>query len=341
MNNSKSKSPTINKIGTVKRKAVRMSEEALIKVELLSENPLPLVVKPTVEGLNLADWAINNREFIDSKLSQHGGILFRDFEVNGVTDFEHLIGSTSRDLIESVAEQNIHNEFAYAEQNIFFHNEYSDRQIFPLKIFFFCAKPAEGGGETPIANCHKIFQRLDPKIRERFLEKKWMLVRNYGSGFSSTWQKAFQTTDKAVVEKYCRNSNIEFEWKDNSRLKTCTVLPAILEHPKTAELLWFNQVAFFHISTLEPAIREALMALDEEFPNNTYYGDGSEIEASVLDEIRHCYHQETVSFTWHSKDVLMLDNLLTAHGRAPFVGKQEVFVGMSESFNNQNCCKGA
>ena len=68
-------------------------------------------------------------------------------------------------------------------------------------------------------------------------------------------------------------------------------------------------------------------------PRNAYYGDGSEIEKSVLDEIRELYQQEAVIFPWQEGDVLMLDNMLTAHGRMPFSGLRKVVVGMAEPFS--------
>jgi hypothetical protein len=69
---------------------------------------------------------------------------------------------------------------------------------------------------------------------------------------------------------------------------------------------------------------------DGDLPANTYYGDGSPIEPEVLDHLRAAYHAETVSFPWQQGDLLMLDNMLVAHGRAPYAGARQILVGMSE-----------
>jgi len=47
------------------------------------------------------------------------------------------------------------------------------------------------------------------------------------------------------------------------------------------------------------------------------------------------YQQEAVIFPWQAGDILMLDNMLTSHGRKPFVGARKVLVGMAEPFSSK------
>ena len=101
-------------------------------------------------------------------------------------------------------------------------------------------------------------------------------------------------------------------------------------------MLWFNHATFFHVTTLEPSIRQALLSQlkEEDLPSNTYYGDGTPIEDSVLAELREAYKQETLAFPWQKGDVLMLDNMAVAHGRAPFKGQRQVLTGMTNAFHS-------
>lgn len=173
-------------------------------------------------------------------------------------------------------------------------------------------------------------------MRERFAEKGWMYVRNYGDGFGLDWQTAFQTDDRAAVEEHCRRNRIAVEWRDGGRLRTRAVLPATIEHPRTGEVVWFNHATFFHVSTLEAALRDGLLAGFEDdsgLPTNTYYGDGSPIEPETLAALREAYRRETVNFPWQRGDILMLDNILAAHGRAPYEGERRILVGMTELMN--------
>jgi alpha-ketoglutarate-dependent taurine dioxygenase len=208
----------------------------------------------------------------------------------------------------------------------------------PTKIWFYCAQPAAERGATPIADDRRVFQRLDPRIKEKFMEKKVMYTRNYGEGVDLTWQDAFQTTDRATVEAYCRQARTQFKWKDNNRLHTRQVRQAVATHPKTGEMVWFNHAHMFHISNVEPSVRAALLAefKDEDLPRNAYYGDGSPIETSVLDEIRALYEESAVTFPWQQGDIMMLDNFLATHGREPFGGPRRIVVAMAELYTNQD-----
>jgi len=133
-----------------------------------------------------------------------------------------------------------------------------------------------------------------------------------------------------VVESYCRKASIEFEWKGTNSLRTRQVGPAIVQHPQTGELVFFNQLQLHHIYCLAPAVRESLLAMmdEEDLPRNVYYGDGSAIEDSVMEHIGELYQVLGVSFPWNKHDVLMLNNMLVAHSRNPYVGERKIVVAL-------------
>jgi len=338
----------MKKLPFAQRKAVGVAQGAPVRSRYLQPGQtLPLVIEPGVEGVNLMSWATANKQFIETELLKHGAILFRGFSLNSVDHFERLASAMTGELMQyrerssprSQVGERVYTSTDYpAEQSIFPHNEHSYSRTIPLHLFFFCLVPSPQGGETPIGDCRKIFDRIDPQIREQFARKKYMYVRNFGDGFGLAWQTAFQTTDRTRVETYCRANDIDFQWKDDDRLRTSQVRPAIARHPRTGEMVWFNHATFFHVSTLEPQIRDGLLAqFDiEDLPNNTYYGDGSPIEPAVLDELRHAYQQEMVSFRWQHGDLLMLDNMLTSHSRKPFVGPRQILFAMGDIYRRED-----
>ncbi|HEY6802397.1 MAG TPA: TauD/TfdA family dioxygenase [Pyrinomonadaceae bacterium] len=340
-------SASLKKFRSVGRKPLNLSQASLVRTSFLDpEQQFPLVMEPEVEALNLVAWAREARPLIEQQLLKHGGILFRGFKVDGVEGFEQFARAISPDLLdyrERAAPRfevgnSIFTSTEYpADQHIPLHHEMSYSHNWPMKIWFFCAKPAEEGGATPIVNDRLIIDRLDPRIKEKFMEKKVMYVRNYGGGLDLSWENVFQTTDKAVVEEYCRKSLTQFEWRDGNRLRTRQVRQAVATHPVTGETMWFNHAHMFHVSNLEPSLRASLLAefAEDDLPRNAYYGDGTPFEDSVLEEIRETYRQAAVVFPWQQDDILMLDNILASHGRHPYEGERKILVAMAELFTNQ------
>jgi alpha-ketoglutarate-dependent taurine dioxygenase len=274
-------------------------------------------------------------------LLKHGGVLFRGFEVASQEAFERFLAATSVELMRytegatprTELGNKVYTSTEYpADHSIALHNELTYVMTWPKKIWFCCLQPAARRGETPLADVRRVFERIDPAIRKVFADKGWMLVRNFYEELSLPWQTSFHTTERAEVERYCRQAGISCEWKADNWLRTWQVRPAITQHPQTGELLWFNHIAFWHVSTLEDRVREAMLGMfgEGELPYNTYYGDGSRIEDSIVGEIRAAYEAETVKFSWEKKDVLMLDNMLVAHGRSSYTGARRVMAAMGE-----------
>jgi alpha-ketoglutarate-dependent taurine dioxygenase len=328
--------------GQFKRKTLSFSQEELVKAGYLHDaQRLPLVIRPAGEGISLAAWAEDSREYIGRELLGHGAILFRDFMIDSPARFEQFVRAVSPGILDYNERSSPRSEISRGvytstnhppDQHIHLHNEQSYARSWPMKLWFFCLQPPAAGGRTPIADGRRVLSLIDPKIRERFAEKRVLYVRNYGDGFGLSWQIAFQTESKAEVEDYCRRAGIAFEWKGNDRLRTRQLFDAVETHPATGEKVWFEHAVFFHVSSIEPNVRAALLAefKEEDLPSNTYYGDGSPIEPSVLDEVREAYRAATVSFPWRERDVLLIDNMLVSHGREPYSGPRQILVIMSE-----------
>ncbi|HEX6718890.1 MAG TPA: TauD/TfdA family dioxygenase [Pyrinomonadaceae bacterium] len=335
--------PGLEKLRTVKRRAVTEGRGLVTAQPLFTDRALPLLIEPSVSALDPVAWATRNRDFIEAGLRKHGGILFRNFNIKTAEQFAQFMAAIAGELLNynerssprTQVSDHVYTSTDYpSDYSIFVHNENSYQRQWPMKIFFFCETPAESGGETPIADCRRVYASLPETIKERFWTKNWMYVRNFGDGFGLPWRTVFQTDDRAVVEEHCRRNEIDAEWKSDDRLRLRAVRRALHKHPYTGEEVWFNHATFFHISTMEPAIREALLAevAEDDLPSNSYYGDGSPIEPEVLEDLRERYHEATVLFAWQRGDTLLLDNMLVAHGRAPYKGARKILVGMAQPF---------
>ncbi|UZW58370.1 TauD/TfdA family dioxygenase [Lysobacter enzymogenes] len=327
-----------------RRKGIRLSQGDLVRYGYLDGmEGFPLVVSPGVDGLNLAGWAAGHRAEIEQRLLDHGAILFRGFCNETVEHFSRFVRAVASDVLDyqeraaarsQVAAQIFTSTEYPADQAIPLHHEMSYSHNWPSKIWFYCRQPAAAGGRTPIADDRKVVELLSPAIKRRFLEKGVMYVKNYGDGLDLSWQDAFQTEDRAEVERYCREAMMQWEWRSGGRLRTRSLRHVMVSHPKLGTTLWFNHAHMFHLSNLSGPVRAGLLAqfAEDEVPRNAFFGDGSPIPDELLDEVRETYARVTVGFDWQRGDILLLDNFLASHGREPFKGPREILVAMAERF---------
>ena len=308
---------------------------------------LPLLVKPdpaqprTAEPAVLNEWLTAQRSWVDEALAVHGGLLFRGFALTRPEEFHAVVKSYDSDPLPYVEGQsqrtrvmaNIYTSTEYPpDQKITLHNELSYVQTPPRRLFFFCEIAPGTGGETPIADCRRVYERIEPAMRSRFVERGIRYVKNMhgGKGFGKSWQDHFETSDRSAVEEHLAASGEEFRWKPDDTLWTSQKRPAVIEHPETGETIWFNQADLWHYTNLGSK-GEALrrMVGEEELPTNAYYGDGTPIDAADLAAIREISWQEATVFPWIQGDLLILDNWLVSHGRKSFSGERKILVAMT------------
>ncbi|MET0647983.1 MAG: amino acid adenylation domain-containing protein [Pyrinomonadaceae bacterium] len=324
-----------------RRRAVNLGQVNPIKAEHLGPGEsLPLVIRPAVDGVDLVGWARGARDYIQSELLRHGALLFRGFTPHSLAAFGEFARAVCTQLFIDYGDlpradlgQKVYTSTPYpADRMILYHHESSHMHRWPMKIMFYCDTPARGGGETPVVDCRKMHSLLPESLRRRFEERQLLYVRNYREELDVSWQEFFRTTERAEVERRCRESGEEFEWLKGGSLRTRKVRPAVLKHPSTGEAVFFNQMLAHHVSCLEPEIRQSLLALfgEEGLPRNVYYGDGEPIEDSVVAEIVELYRQVATVFPWQEGDILLADNMLAGHARNPFVGPRKIMVAMGE-----------
>ncbi len=159
-----------------------------------------------------------------------------------------------------------------------------------------------------------------------------MYVRNFAEGFDVSWRNFFHTDDKSVVERACKEASMTCEWTDNDGLRVRHVSRAVIRHPQTGEMSFFNQIQLHHVYCLEAAVRQSLFSLfkQEDLPRQVYYGDGSPIPDAVMEHVGEAYEKVAVRFAWQEGDLVTLDNMLTAHARDPYVGARKIVVAMGD-----------
>jgi alpha-ketoglutarate-dependent taurine dioxygenase len=319
----------------------------MIRTDFLNEKRLPFVIQPENDGKGNLTFLLGLREnqpdFFIEKILKFGAVLLRGYKI--------YTNKILEDFVQKFSEKKLWNYVGGASPRreiggkvytsteypphltLGLHNELSYALNYPSHLYFCCETPAEAGGATTLGNSRRILQKINPEIVAEFKRKGVMYVRNLhsGAGTGYSWQDAFETTDKAFVEDYCRRSKIDFEWLENDLLRLRQVRPATIVHPETGEEVWFNQATGFHPSELDAETYRELISLmpEDRFRLNSRFGDGSPFDPDALNHIRAVLQEETVPVNWQKGDVLVLDNILTAHGRASFSGNRKILLAMT------------
>lgn len=327
------------------RGALTVSDADLVSIAPPRGLSWPAAIVPRRAGVDLVAWLRGNLARVEQLRLRDGAVLFRGFpQHDGLEPQAHLeavMCAVAGELMPYVERSSPRREVGRrvytstehpADQRIPLHNENSYAHTWPQQLAFACVRASQEGGQTPLADCRHVLRLLPHDIVNRFRAKHVLYIRNYRDGVGLPWQTVFGTTDRAEAEARCRSHGYEVRWKSDGGLRTRRIAPALATHPRTGEEIWFNHVAFFHVTSMEPSMRDALLAQyeEDELPFQTRYGDGTAIEPEALEAIRGAYAKATVQFDWREGDVLLVDNMLVAHGRAPFHGPRRILVAMAD-----------
>lgn len=300
----------------------------------------PFLYEPDRDGQAIEDWLPTHRADALATLMRHGALLFRGFALPGEPEFERAAQALSDgleprygDLVKRASARFVYDATVYPKNRaILFHNEGSHTPKLPTRQFFFCGRDAFTGGETPIVDCRRVYQALPAELRTAFSERGLLYQRNYIPGVDVSWQDFFRTQSKAEVEARCRAENVTWQWRDDGGLRTQTRALAVIRHPITGEPSFCNQIMLHHTACLDARTRQALLAVLEpgDLPRSVSYGDGTPISDEVMAEVLRVTVRTAARFTWKRGDVLMLDNLSTAHARSPFEGDRQILVAVGD-----------
>jgi len=219
------------------------------------------------------------------------------------------------------------------------HHELSYRLEFPGQMLFACLSAPTTGGATGVADSTAVLDALPRDLVEQLEREGWILVRNYNEEIGASVARAFGTEDRGAVESYCRANAIEFEWQTDGGLRTWQRRSAVVRHPVTGRRCWFNQIAFLNDRTLDPEVREFLVDTygADGLPFTTRFGGGEPVGEDVVHLLDEVYKAATIREPWQAGDLMLVDNIGSAHSREPFTGPRKVLVGMADPVRLADC----
>jgi alpha-ketoglutarate-dependent taurine dioxygenase len=323
-----------------------MTPSSLLTVDLQPGKPPLLRVEATSDA---AHWAAEHRGALRALVTEHGSLVVRGLGLRDVAE----TGAAFRQLGALLTEKEAftprqrYGEGVYSaskwppNQAMCMHHELSYALQPPGLMLFAClVAPASERGATPVADAPPVLDALPADLVERFERVGWLLVRNYNEDIGASVAEAFGTDDRRAVESYCRAQAIRFEWQDGGRgLRTWQRRSAVVRHPLTGRRCWFNQIAFLNEWTIAPEVREYLVDVygEDGLPFNTRFGNGDPIGADVVQTINEAYDTHTAREPWQAGDLLLVDNIRTAHAREAFEGRREVVVALADAVRVAEC----
>ncbi|MEF2074232.1 TauD/TfdA family dioxygenase [Consotaella aegiceratis] len=313
---------------------------ALVSQSVRPGKTLPWIVKASRPDLALNDWLDDNMAEIDARLLKHGAILFRGFRPRDLAGFQKTTEKLTRTLLKDYgdlpkedAQGDIYKSTPYpADKMILFHNESSHLTCWPTRQFFMSVIVAKSGGETPIVDCRQVLQALPRHITDPLLALGLCYVRTFVPNFDVSWQAFFKTDVRAEADALCRAAGMEPAWRGEDIMQVRNRAPAVIRHPVTGEMSFFNQIALHHPSCLDVEVRMSMESFlgPDALPRNVTYGDGTPIPDAHVAEIGRVMDDLSVADPWNEGDLIMLDNMLVAHARRPFSGPRKIVVVLGD-----------
>ncbi|TFV60120.1 TauD/TfdA family dioxygenase [Geodermatophilus sp. DF01-2] len=295
-----------------------------------------------------AVWAAEHRDALRAAVVEHGSVLVRGLGLSDATAVAAVVDRLTDRLMserEAFAPRQPRPGGLYsatpwpANQPMCMHHELSYALEFPGLLVFACLTAPAEGGATAVADASTVLEALPADLVERFEREGWLLLRTYNDEIGAPWPEAFGTADRGEVEAYCRANGIEAAWLPDGGLRTRQRRSAVVRHPVSGRRCWFNQVAFLNEWTLTPEVREYLVDVygPDGLPFTTAFGDGEPIGEDVVALLNAVYEEHTHREPWRDGDLLLVDNVRSAHSREAYTGPREVLAALADPVHLADC----
>ena len=235
------------------------------------------------------------------------------------------------------------------------HQEMSYLDTIPDYVSFYCELPPNNGQKTNLfVDMREFTANLPNELKSRYRGRRARLQRTLKSSeqeaFSQgekSWQEALGTGDHQEAALIAQERGWELTWKDDDSL-------VILQEParffRTHLIhgeLWCTQAMLINpVTYRRDAVRDGRLShvekLDQvraEAPdtiNQMFLENGN----SIPDTDVECWYDLILEMETHfaleQGEVIILDNMLVAHGRGAFEGPREMFAALGNRDSGQS-----
>jgi hypothetical protein len=266
--------------------------------------------------------------------------LFRGFPLATAEDFDAFVAafdlpnfpykkSLSNAVRKNWTERVFSANEAPSNVTIFLHHEMAQTPIFPERIFFFCVKPAEEGGQTPICRSDLLLERLAEACPQfvRDCEQKGLQYTNVmpsqddaQSGMGRSWQSTLEATTPEQAEQRLHSLGYSWQWLPDGCLQATTpVLPAVREVAPGRQTFFNQLIAAF----------QGWRDTRNDPSKAIRFGDGTPLDRAAVSTAAELAEAYTFDVPWQAGDVAFLDNCIAMHGRRTFTGTRQVLASLA------------
>lgn len=322
--------------------SLQIEPAALAGQQRHGDECFPLLLQCSSESATLDNataWLQTERGALLERVAQCGAILFRGFPLRTAEDFDRFVAAfglrnfpydeslSNAVRINRTARVFTANE-APPDVNILFHHEMAQTPIYPSRLFFFCEKPAEQGGATPLCRSDVLWKRLAAR-RPAFAsdcQAKGLCYSNVmpsendaSSGMGRSWKSTLRCDTREQAERRLRALGYSWQWLDDGCLRATTpVLPAVRK-------LGNGRSSFFN--QLIAAYRGWKDARNDPSKSITF-GDGTPLDAASVAVAADLADELAYDVAGRQGDVALVDNFVVMHGRRAFTGTRKVLASL-------------
>ncbi|KPX55510.1 TauD/TfdA family dioxygenase [Pseudomonas amygdali] len=309
-----------------------------VLLERLDDTASTLLVRATLPNMLLRDVLGNGSAELSEWARYEGAVLFRGFAVEGAEQFADAMTAFTgvsleyeeRSTPRTQVGEHVYTATEYpAREPIFLHNENAYASCWPQFLAFHCERPAPQGGAMILADTRRVYAGIPQELSADCDRRGLLYKRRFIDGIGYSWQQAFGVRDEEQLASVLQERGYQW-YHEGDQLVVQRTSSWSTTHPQTNQSVWFNHGVFFNAMSLPQATRSAFAHLlgQDIYPFQTLYGDGCAIETATYSLLKGAYEQALYRVLLQPGDVLLIDNLVTAHGRDAYTGLRKHYVKM-------------
>lgn len=219
----------------------------------------------------LSKWYLDNEDVFQEILNRYGGVVFRNFGLNDVQEFDQVMSKFHPDLSSSVYVGTAPRKKILGTEHVSSasevrrfatiptHLELPYTPSPPRRIYFFAEKPNDPpGGQTVLTDFREVWRKLPAELKDKIARKgmsyeRWYFNKDKGRCFdplkTKSWQDMFASDDREVARALAAKENFTASWNEAGDICLTHGAVTVRRHQHTNEEYWSTHFNVLHGAT--------------------------------------------------------------------------------------------